>query len=400
MTDTSISDADTLAKPDSTIGKLIRRYAGIEQAEESDIKAKQAEEKPIFDKLQSIQPPAPPKYTPLPPVLEKQANTPLKMFQSLTALSIVVASALTRKHSLNAMAFATGAMKGYMTGQKEEMEEAHQKWKDSMERAERQNAIELQQYNAAFAQYSGDVSKLKQQLEVISAKYGDTNKLRQLQAGNVDAVRDMVEKQATLDLGYKRLIEEDKWHGEERRHHLALENAVKGTPMEDAYRTFLKENPNATSEERLQFIRKEKDVDIAAQGAAAMAGHGEDFLKTLKPEVAAQVKALAEGRMAFPSGFALRSPYWQQMLQAVSQYDPTFDAVNYTARAKTRSDFTSGAAAKNVTSLNTVIGHLDELDKAARDLNNSNWRTYNSVKNFIETETGDPRVQRFNAAKK
>jgi hypothetical protein len=57
---------------------------------------------------------------------------------------------------------------------------------------------------------------------------------------------------------------------------------------------------------------------------------------------AAQVKALAEGRMAFPTGTALKSAYWQDMLQKVAQFDPSFDAVNYNARAGTRKAFTSG----------------------------------------------------------
>jgi hypothetical protein len=97
-------------------------------------------------------------------------------------------------------------------------------------------------------------------------------------------------------------------------------------------------------------------------GGAANGLTGQDFLSTLGPTQQAQVKALAEGRMAFPAGFALKSPYWQQMISAVSQYDPNFDAVNYNARAKTRNDFTSGKSAQNIKSLNTAIGHLGTLD--------------------------------------
>lgn len=70
--------------------------------------------------------------------------------------------------------------------------------------------------------------------------------------------------------------------------------------------------------------------------------NGQPFLDQLPQNDAAQVKALAEGRMAFPTGTALKSAYWQDMLQKVAQYDPSFDAVNYTARAGTRKAFTSG----------------------------------------------------------
>lgn len=124
--------------------------------------------------------------------------------------------------------------------------------------------------------------------------------------------------------------------------------------------------------------------------------HGDTFLKTLDPATAAEVKGLAQGRLRFPAGFALKAPYWQKMLQDVAQYDPTFDAVNYNARAKTRSEFTSGITSRNINALNTVIGHLGYLAQEVNALHNTNYPAVNKVKNFYEVQTGDPRVQRFN----
>jgi len=126
----------------------------------------------------------------------------------------------------------------------------------------------------------------------------------------------------------------------------------------------------------------------------------DEYLKHLEPAQAAQVKALAEGRMQFPSGFALRSPYWQGMLQAVAKYDPSFDAVNYNARAKTRSDFTSGKSAQQVNAINTVIGHLSTLREAADALNNSDFPMFNRLANTVSQATGSPKVTNFNTVKK
>lgn len=108
---------------------------------------------------------------------------------------------------------------------------------------------------------------------------------------------------------------------------------------------------------------------------------GEAFLKQIDPKTAAQVKALSEGRMQFPAGFALKSPYWQNMLSLVSQYDPTFDAVNYNARASTRRDFTSGVASRSLNALNTVMGHLENFSKTMESLNNSSNVIWNWMKN-------------------
>ncbi len=69
---------------------------------------------------------------------------------------------------------------------------------------------------------------------------------------------------------------------------------------------------------------------------------GPTFLKTLDPAEATKVQAIAEGRMQLPSGYFMRSPQGHKLLSDIAQYDPTFDAVNYNARAATRKDFTAG----------------------------------------------------------
>lgn len=127
---------------------------------------------------------------------------------------------------------------------------------------------------------------------------------------------------------------------------------------------------------------------------------GDAFLQTLDKPVADQVKALADGRMAFPSGFALKSPYWQHMIQAVSQYDPSFDAINYNARGKTRNDFTSGKSATQINAMNTVIGHLKSLSDSADGLNNTRFVPLNTYVNMAESAIGDPRYKQFDTTKK
>lgn len=124
------------------------------------------------------------------------------------------------------------------------------------------------------------------------------------------------------------------------------------------------------------------------QTASAFNLSGDDLLGSLPKPTADQIKALAEGRMQFPSGMALKTPYWQQMLSNVAQYDPQFDAINYNARAKTRADAVSGVLAKTNNALNTGIGHLTQLSDAVGGLNNTSSQTVNAVKNAISKEFG------------
>lgn len=137
---------------------------------------------------------------------------------------------------------------------------------------------------------------------------------------------------------------------------------------------------------KIQALRAQSGIFNSPNGGATPGQpqlSGDAFLQQLNPQQAAQVKALAEGRMQFPAGFALKSPYWQQMISAVSQYDPNFDAVNFNARAATRKSFTSGPDANNITALNTAMGHLGTLSNDYGALANTNYPLLNAPINAI-----------------
>ena len=126
---------------------------------------------------------------------------------------------------------------------------------------------------------------------------------------------------------------------------------------------------------------------------------GEDYLQTIDPNLARQVKMLAEGRRAFPTGAALRNPTTMQLLAAATQYDPQLDAANAATRVATRKDFTSGMSARNLTALNTAVGHLATLKTLSKELNNSTFPTVNAAVNYLQSEQlGDPRVRKYKTA--
>lgn len=137
----------------------------------------------------------------------------------------------------------------------------------------------------------------------------------------------------------------------------------------------------------------------AGGGAPAVAGPtGDAFLKTLDPGTAEEVKAYAEGRRPFPTGMSQSK--LQPLIKLVGQYDPTFDAANFNARSKARQDFTSGASAKQITALNTVLGHLDDLSEKGGALGNTSLPSYNAIKNWLKTQSGSQDVTNFNTVRK
>lgn len=135
-----------------------------------------------------------------------------------------------------------------------------------------------------------------------------------------------------------------------------------------------------------------------ASGANPGGLTGDDFLKTLPAPIQGQVKALVEGRMAFPGGMAMKTPYWQQMLQAVGQYDPNFDAVNYQGRNKVYQDFTSGKSKVNLNAINTAINTLGQLQKVNEKLGGSQFG--NTVRNFALDQMSDPNLVQYHALAK
>lgn len=175
-----------------------------------------------------------------------------------------------------------------------------------------------------------------------------------------------------------------------------------GNPQEiQAAQLLMKSNPNLSFQDAYLTVKNGMPM-AGSSGGTSGNGIAPGDLSGLPPQQASQVKALAEGRMAFPTGMALKSPYWQQMLSNVSQYDPNFDAINYNARSQTRKAFASGKEGQQINSLNTAIGHLGELQDAADQLDNFHESsipgvtTLNSIKNSLAGSQGKPAITNFN----
>jgi hypothetical protein len=155
-----------------------------------------------------------------------------------------------------------------------------------------------------------------------------------------------------------------------------------------------------TGRQYLRRVNKATGEEGAIQGGGSQGGatatpsspdlHGEDFLKTVKdPTMVNAIKQLAQYKGVLPSGAALRSPYWQNLLNnLVPQYDPSFSAPMYPTRQKMMQDFTSGKTAVNIRAINTALAHLDQLNNDVSSLGNSNFEPVNVAKNYAKEKLG------------
>jgi hypothetical protein len=115
---------------------------------------------------------------------------------------------------------------------------------------------------------------------------------------------------------------------------------------------------------------------------------GAEYLATIPPKERGIVQAMIEGRQAMPGSFALGKPYWQNLIAAANNVDPTFDGTTWPARVKGMTSFKSGSDAGTVRSANQVLGHISDLTDKADELHNGDYPTFNYIKNKWDSQTG------------
>lgn len=141
--------------------------------------------------------------------------------------------------------------------------------------------------------------------------------------------------------------------------------------------------------------RRRSITNINTGGAPASGGGdtkltGDEFIKTLNPALAAQVKAIAAGFDVMPPASS-RAPRAQEIRNAVYAFDPTFT----TQRAQIRKAFTTGPDGKNIGALNTAIVHLDRLGGAAEAMRNGSFTPGNQAYNWLRDKFGSDKVTNF-----
>jgi hypothetical protein len=123
---------------------------------------------------------------------------------------------------------------------------------------------------------------------------------------------------------------------------------------------------------------------------------GDDFLKTIPPSAATLVKKYATGELAVTPQMT-RTPQGVQLLTAITQYDPTFDATNYQKRQQTANAFAKGPQGNAVRGANQALYHMGRLYENIENLDNFGGiaTPLNAPINYIQKTFGDPRQEQY-----
>lgn len=104
----------------------------------------------------------------------------------------------------------------------------------------------------------------------------------------------------------------------------------------------------------------------------------------LNPQQSATAQAILEGRMDPPGSFALKTPYWQQVMGEVFRQDPQWNE----QRHELRKDFTLGKGATQINAINTALQHTGVLGDSIDALKNGNVQVLNQLANNIGVQVG------------
>lgn len=114
--------------------------------------------------------------------------------------------------------------------------------------------------------------------------------------------------------------------------------------------------------------------NVQSAGIGDMNKSGAEYLATLPKEIQGTVRGMLDGTIQPPSSFAAAKPYWQSLIAAAKNADPTFDENNWAARRKMSTDI----AASGNSSMGGILSngksafkHLAEYTESAADLGNA-----------------------------
>jgi hypothetical protein len=132
-------------------------------------------------------------------------------------------------------------------------------------------------------------------------------------------------------------------------------------------------------------------------GTGGSTATGDEFLKSLPPGVANQVRAIANYRQAPPGNRTSKAGL--ALMNAVNQFNPSYDASQYGMKTKARNDFATGKNGNTVRSLNVAVQHLDQLGQLSQALGNNDLKGANYLAQMWAAQTGTAAPTNFDAAK-
>jgi hypothetical protein len=145
-----------------------------------------------------------------------------------------------------------------------------------------------------------------------------------------------------------------------------------------------------------EAYRQVKPAGTITDPQASAAGRNESVLQGLSPDERRIVKGIADYTIDPNKVFTGRqgAAMRPQAINKVMEYDPTYNAANYPARAQALKEYgVNGQAQKSLQSNTMVLEHIGDAMTATDKLENSTVPIWNKLTGQWLYQTGDPKYQ-------
>lgn len=349
-----------------------RRRADLE----AELKSKQAEYDDL--KANAPQPSAPPKFIPPPQAPNTQEMlkpTSLQKQFGLASIFALLSVGLAKGSAIYGLKALGGFMEGAHASNVEQAKAALQDFNSNMQVVHDANQAALHEYNAIWQDKKLSWDTKLQVFREKALMFEDKLALEKLDQGDVNGIHQLNKDRANVN----KTMHTELLRNEQIKNQMAhYEQMAK---LADA---------------KARGVTGGMDIEHMELGPIdPTTGNREEFLAKFPEADQELIKAMATGKMA-ASGFGnIDQKRRTFLIQAAQLYRPSFNARLFQLGSITAKEFSpAGAAGKNIIAINTMIPHIDQFAENYSKLNNSQIQRWNSVKNKLETEFGDPALLR------
>lgn len=360
--------ADRPKTPAPTIDSALSHVAEDTAAARAEIPQYKASvsdlTKSFHDELGRLKSEAP-KPPEIEPFKEPERVNPLSAFGSSAGLLAGLASLFTRTPLTTSLNSLSAGMQAINEGNAAAYKRAYNEWETNT------------QY--AFKTYDAQSKAYNQLIDLAKTDYDSA-------MTGIKNLAAMTQDQATMSAAELRGIEGvEQLHAERER--LAQQAQVNAYKVGIPAKIF----DSSLNEFRMKNGREPNAQEMSQMYQRSLAGTGSTG------GVMSMADLIAHYRMPMPQGYSLARMGGDQLVEAIKQINPTYNAQRYNAMNKSFQDFTSGKRSMLITAGNVAIQHLGLLRDAFGALKNNNIQAFNAAKQRWEQEMGSPLPTNFDA---
>lgn len=348
------------------------REAGIARLEQAR-KAREPEWDRFKQKQAEVEAVGPPPKLEKPPAApntqEMLKPTSLQQTFGMASIFALLSVGIAKGSAIYGLKALGGFMEGAHAGNVEQAGAALKDFNSNMQRVHASNESSLQEYNAIFNNKKYTLEMQEHAFKLKALEFNDELALQEYAQKGMTGTHALLRERAKVDF------------------------------------TFAKEMQRYTEWEAKIAYQKQKMAQAASGGMGGLdlstlpppqpGQKNEELLKRLDPATAELVKRMANYDLP-SSGFGgLDVKTRSKLTQLATLYDPNFSASDYGVRAGTKTEYSpKGGTGQNIVAINTMTHHINDFADAYGKLNNSQVQRWNSTRNKLATEFGDPGLQR------